>query len=202
MRCSRARSRKPPDSGVSSGAMHAQRPALDPRRDARRHRQARDDLRRGAPVRPVEAVLGRRRQRTQPGRRRGDPDQAQRALLQVDRLRRHRGQEAHRSVIGAADPRLRGGFAWEHGRRCRQGDGDLPFSQGDPDRGGRRGRHSVRVGGDDLRPAGRPRPRLHPVGNGGPHLRVRSGAGDRRVGAAPSRSTRSDRACSRDRVRQ
>ena len=30
-----------------------------------------------------------------------------RALLQVDRLRRHRGQEAHRPVVRAADPRVR-----------------------------------------------------------------------------------------------
>ena len=37
----------------------------------------------------------------------GDPDQALRALLQVDRLRRHRGQEAHRPVVRAADPRVR-----------------------------------------------------------------------------------------------
>ena len=35
-------------------------------------------------------------------------DQALGALLQVDRLRRHRGQEAHRPVGRAADPRVRG----------------------------------------------------------------------------------------------
>ena len=34
-------------------------------------------------------------------------DQAVRALLQVDRLRRHRGQEAHRPVVRAADPGVR-----------------------------------------------------------------------------------------------
>ena len=60
-----------------------------------------------APLRPDQALLGRRRQRRQQGRRRGGADQAQRALLQVDRLRRHRGQEAHRPVVGADDPRLR-----------------------------------------------------------------------------------------------
>ena len=114
-------------------------------------RQARHDRRRGATLRPGEAVLGGRRQRAQPGGRRGDPDQAQRALLQVDRLRRHRGQEAHRSVVGTADHRVRGGAAGEHRRRRRQGDRDLPGPQGDADRGGRRGRHAVRVGGDDLR---------------------------------------------------
>jgi glucosamine--fructose-6-phosphate aminotransferase (isomerizing) len=53
------------------------------------------------------SVLGDRRQRAPTGRRRGDPDQAQRALLQVDRLRRDRGQEAHRPVVGAADPGVR-----------------------------------------------------------------------------------------------
>ena len=37
-----------------------------------------------------------------------DPDQALGALLQGDRVRRHRGQEAHRPVLGAADPRVRG----------------------------------------------------------------------------------------------
>ena len=47
---------------------------------------------------PSPPLLGRRRQRAQPDRGRGDADQAVRALLQVDRLRRHRGQEAHRPV--------------------------------------------------------------------------------------------------------
>ena len=36
-----------------------------------------------------------------------DADQALRALLQVDRLRRHRGQEAHRPLVRAADPGVR-----------------------------------------------------------------------------------------------
>ena len=62
----------------------------------------------GAEHGAVPAPLGARRQRSQPGRRGGDPDQALRALLQVDRLRRDRGQEAHRPELGAADPRLRG----------------------------------------------------------------------------------------------
>ncbi len=58
----------------------------------RRHR------RRCSPIRAVEAVLGDRRQRSQHGGRRRGADQAQRAVLQVDRLRRHRRQEAHRSL--------------------------------------------------------------------------------------------------------
>ena len=70
--------------------------------------RARRDRRRRPAVRAVEALLGGRRQRRQHGRRRGGADQAQRALLQVDRLRRHRGQEAHRPVLRAADPRVRG----------------------------------------------------------------------------------------------
>ena len=51
--------------------------------------------------RPSQALLGGRRQRRQQGRRRRGADQAQRALLQVDRLRRHRGQEAHRPVVAS-----------------------------------------------------------------------------------------------------
>ena len=62
---------------------------------ARRHR------RRGPALRPAEALLGHRRQRPQHRRRRRGADQAQRALLQVDRLRRHRGQEAHRPVAAS-----------------------------------------------------------------------------------------------------
>ena len=99
---------------------------------SRRHR------RRRSPAGPREALLGGRRQRHQQGRRRGGPDQAERALLQVDRLRRHRGQEAHRSLVRAADPRLRRRPHREHGRRRRQGGRDLPRPQGDADRHRRR----------------------------------------------------------------
>ena len=61
---------------------------------------------------PGQALLGDRRQRHQPHRRRGAAHQAQRALLQVDRLRRHRGQEAHRPVVRAAHPRVRRRPRW------------------------------------------------------------------------------------------
>jgi glucosamine--fructose-6-phosphate aminotransferase (isomerizing) len=44
---------------------------------------------------------------SQPDRRPRDPGQALGALLQVDRLRRDRGQEAHRPVVGTDDPGLR-----------------------------------------------------------------------------------------------
>ena len=63
-----------------------------------------------------------------------------RALLQVDLLRRHRGQEAHRPVGRAADPRVRGGAAGLQRRRRGQGDRDLPGPQGRADRDRHRGR--------------------------------------------------------------
>ena len=57
-----------------------------------------------APAKRYWAIVGNGRQ---PDRRPGAADQALRALLQVDRLRRHRGQEAHRPVVRAAHPRVR-----------------------------------------------------------------------------------------------
>ena len=109
------------------------------------------DRRRGPPVRPAEALLGDRRQRPQHGRRRRGADQAQRALLQVDRLRRHRGQEAHRPVERAADPRVRRRAGRRHRRRRRQGSRDLQGPQGDADRHRRRRRRALRCGGGGLR---------------------------------------------------
>ena len=50
------------------------------------------------PARAVAPLLGGRRQRPQPHRRRRGADQALGALLQVDLVRRHRGQEAHRPL--------------------------------------------------------------------------------------------------------
>ena len=64
--------------------------------------------RRRAAARAVAAVVGGRRQRREPDRRARAADQALGALLQVDRLRRHRGQEAHRPLVRADDPRVRG----------------------------------------------------------------------------------------------
>ena len=92
-------------------------------RDAGGARPPRVDRRRGPPLRAGQAPLGRRRQRLQQGGRRRSSHQAQRALLQVDRLRHHRGQEAHRPVLGTADPRLRRRSRRQHGRRRRQGGG-------------------------------------------------------------------------------
>ena len=95
-------------------------------------------------ARPVQALLGHRRQRHQPHRGRGAADQAQRALLQGHRLRRHRGQEAHRPVLRAADPRVRGGPRRLDGGRRGQGGGDLPRPQGHADRDRQRRRGPVR----------------------------------------------------------
>ena len=112
----------------------------DARCDARGARPPLDD-RRGCPSsRALPPVLGDRRQRPQQGRRRGGPDQAQRALLQVDRLRLHGGQEAHRPVVRALDPGVRGRTVRLERRRRGQGGGDLPRPQGHPDRGGERWR--------------------------------------------------------------
>ena len=77
------------------------------RRDARRVGAPTNDRRSSPSVRADEAILGRGRQRRQQGRRRGVANQAQRAVLQGDRLRCDRGQEAHRPVVGAADLRVR-----------------------------------------------------------------------------------------------
>ena len=95
----------------------------------------RDQIAEIAPApRPVEALLGHRRQRPEQGGRRRGADQAQRALLQVDGLRLHGGQEAHRPVVRAADPRVRRGPRGVDRRRRRQGSRHLPGPQGDADR--------------------------------------------------------------------
>ena len=102
---------------------------------------------RGGPdVRPQPSLLGDRRQRREPDRRPGDPDQAVRALLQVDRLRRHRGQEAHRPVVRADDPGVRRRSGRLHRGRRRQGGRDLPGPQGGADRDRVGGRPGLRRG--------------------------------------------------------
>ena len=85
-------------------------------------------------ARAVEALLGHRRQRPQQSGRRRGADQAQRALLQVDGLRLDRGQEAHRPLLRAADPRVRSRPRGVDGRRRREGSRHLPSPQGDADR--------------------------------------------------------------------
>ena len=151
------------------------------------------DRRGGPPVRAAEALLGGRRQRPEPGRRGRGADQAQRALLQVDRGRCDRGQEAHRPLVGTADPRLRRRSAGQHRRRRGEGDGDLPRPQGDADRDRRRGRAALQRGGDDHRAGGRSGTRFRAVGDGRPPVRLRGGARHRRIGAAVPRGPRGDR---------
>ncbi len=61
-----------------------------------------------AAARAVPPLLGDRRQRHEPHRGQRAAHQALRALLQGDRLRLDRGQEAHRPLVRAAHPRVRG----------------------------------------------------------------------------------------------
>ena len=77
----------------------------------------------------AEAILGRRGERAEQGGGRRDPDQAERALLQDDLFRRHREQEAHRSVRRTADHRLRRGKSGGGDGGRRQGCGDLQGPQ-------------------------------------------------------------------------
>ena len=168
--------------------------ALPARGDARSPCPATGDRRGGAPVRTDEALLGSRRQRRQQGRRRRAADQAQRAVLQGDRLRRHRGQEAHRPVVGAVDLRLCGRAVGIDSRRRRQGGGDLPRPQGDADRRRRRRRRQVPRRRHDLGAADRPGPGVRAVDDGRAPVRLRGGAGDRRLGAPATRGPRGDRA--------
>ena len=105
--------------------------------------QRRDRGHRAAP-RGVAALLGGGRQRPQPHRRARGADQAVGALLQVDLVRRHRGQEAHRPVGRAAGARVRGRAAGLERRRRRQGDRDLPRAPCRADRDRHRGRAPLR----------------------------------------------------------
>ncbi len=98
--------------------------------------------RRAAP-RPEPPLLGRRRQRRERDRGERDPDQALGALLQGDRVRRHRGQEAHRPVLGAAHRRVRGGAGRLQRRRRREGGRDLPRPPCGPDRDRQRRRPGI-----------------------------------------------------------
>ena len=84
-------------------------------------------------------LLGGRRQRTRPHRCGRSAHQAVRAVLPLHLERRHRGQEAHRPVVRAADPGVRRRPARPECRRRRQGGRHLPGPQGRPRRGGDRG---------------------------------------------------------------
>ncbi len=101
----------PADCGRPPAGAASRQAAAGPAPAARRHGagagRAGGDRRRGPPGRALPPALGRGRQRAQPRRRLRDPYQAVGAVLQVHRLRRHRGQEAHRPLVRAADPGVR-----------------------------------------------------------------------------------------------
>ena len=125
--------------------------------------------------------------------RAGGAGQGVRALLQVDLVRRHRGQEAHRPVGRAAGDRVRGGAAGLERRRRRQGDRDLPRAPRRADRDRQRRRAPLRRRARDHPGArGAPRRRVRAVGDGRSPLRVRGRARDRRVGATAARGARRD----------
>ena len=157
-------------------------------RRRRGHRRGR------AALRPAAPLLGDRGQRHQPDRRARAADQAVRALLQGDRLRLHRGQEAHRSLVGAAHPRVRRRAHRLDRRRRGQGGGDLPGPQGHADRHRQRRRRALRqaaaLGALISVPAGAPGAGIRAVRDGGTPVRLRSRAGHRRPRLAPLREAR------------
>ena len=144
-------------------ARAAHRAARAARRDAPRSSTSGPSSLRSRPHVLSRRVVGGGRQRPQPHRRARAADQALGALLQGDRLRRHRGQEAHRPVVGADDARVRGGPRRLEHRRRRQGDRDLPRAPRRADRDRERGpsrRPLRRRGRGDLGAGGAPRARL------------------------------------------
>ena len=161
-------------------------------RDARGVRAPAGDRGGRATALALAPVVGGRGQRREPHRRARAAHQALGALLQVDRVRRHRGQEAHRPLVGADDPRVRGRSARIERRRRRQGGRDLPRAQGRADRDRRRRRDALRDRGvgDDLGAGRAPVARVRAVRARRPPLRLRGRARDRRVGAAAARSAR------------
>ena len=138
-----------------------------------------------APARRHWAVVGNG---PEPAGGVGAAHQAVGAGLQVDRLRRHRGQEAHRPVVGAADPGLRRRAAAGGRGRRRQGTGHLPGPQGRARRHRHPGhRRRLPAGAGRRRGAGgAPAAGLRAVGHGRPPLRLRGGAGHRRPGPEPA----------------
>ena len=102
-------------------ARTARRPAGAARRDGRGARTTRGDRRDRAPSRAVAPLLDGGRQRSQPDRRQRAADQALGAVLPLDLVRHRRGQEAHRPVHRAVDPRVRGRARWLERRRRREG---------------------------------------------------------------------------------
>ena len=176
---------------VDQAVLRAARPA---RRHGRGDRPPAGH-RRGRPQAGArEALLGRGRQRGQPHRRGRGADQAVGALLQVDRRRLHRGQEAHRPVLRAADHRVRRRARGVHRRRRGQGGRHLPAHKASPIVHRHRRPGPLRLGAP--RPAGAADPPgagVRALGHGRPPVRVRGGAGHRRPGAAAARGPGRDR---------
>ena len=138
---------------------------------------------------PYRRFVGARRQRCQPHRRAGVAHQALRALLQVDRLRRDRGQEAHRPLGRAADPRVRGRVERFERRRRGQGARDLSRAQGRGRRDRDRGRDAIELGDrDHLGAGGASDARVRRCRHGRTSVRLRGGARHRRDGGAAARS--------------
>ena len=117
--------------------------------------RARGDRGDRAPSRAVAPVLDRRRQRAQPHRRQRAADQALGAVLPVDLVRHRRGQEAHRPVHRAADPRVRGRAPGIERRRRRQGGRVPPRAPRRADRDHHPGRRPLLERGRDHRGARR-----------------------------------------------
>ena len=145
-----------------------------------------------APFRRYWAVVGNGRE---PHRRQRGTDQALGALLQVDRLRCHRGQEAHRPVVGADDHGVRGRARRLERRRRREGArGIYRAHKAAADRHRERGRRPVRrCGRDHHRARGAPETRVRPERDGRAPVRLRGRTGDRRVGASAPRGPGGDR---------
>ena len=110
---------------------------------------------------PGRALLGRRRQRAEPDRRATRCGSSSRSsATSRSPCDAHRGQEAHRPLRGAADPRVRApGSDGLQRRRRRQGGRDLPGPQGRGGGGRRPGRRPVRRRARDDRGARRSTPR-------------------------------------------
>ena len=87
------------------------------------------------------------------------------------------------------------GSGRRHGRRRGQGGRDLQGPQGHADRHRHRGRRAVRRGvGGALRAGRRPGAGVRAVGDGRPPVRLRGGAGHRRLGPSAARGARGHRA--------
>ncbi len=136
-------------------------------------------------------LVGGGRQRPQRRRRARDADQALGALLQVDRVRRHRGQEAHRPLGRADDPRVRGGLRGSNADDVAKEIAIYRAHKAAPIAIVDDGEHRYTAALDTIsRPRRAPRPRVRALHDGRPPVRVRGRARDRRVGPSAARGAR------------